>query len=211
MTHSDDNGLVCPPKVAPTQVVIVPIWKTDDERSQASGVGSQIKVDLEKAGVRVALDLRDTMKPGAKYFEWEARGVPLRLEIGPRDVAAGQVMAARRTGGKAPLKLDGLTAAVTAALGEIQTGLFAAARERREANSVRGVTKAQFIDLMKGPGGFAYGGFCGSATCEAQIKEETSATIRVLPDPEFRSPEAPKTCMWCGKPSIAEAVWAQAY
>ena len=73
------------------------------------------------------------------------------------------------------------------------------------------MTKGQFIELMKGAGGFAYGGFCGDATCEAEIKEQTAATIRVLPDPEFRSPEAPKTCMWCGKPSVAEAVWAQAY
>ena len=89
--------------------------------------------------------------------------------------------------------------------------MFKAALERREANSIRGVTKATFLEFMKGKGGFAYGGYCGSGTCEAQIKEETAATIRVLPDPEFRSPEAPKTCMWCGKPSVAEAVWAQAY
>jgi prolyl-tRNA synthetase len=211
MTHSDDNGLVCPPKVAPTQVVIVPIWKSDEEKTQVSDIGSRVKADLEQAGIRVGLDLRDTMKPGAKYFEWEARGVPLRLEIGPRDVAAGQVMAARRTGGKAPVTLDGLRAAVTAALGEIQAGLFAAAKERREANSVRGVTKQQLVDLMKGTGGFAYGGYCGSGACEAEIKAETGATVRVLPDPEFRSPEAPKACMWCGKPSVAEAVWAQAY
>ena len=210
MSHGDDNGLVCPPKLAPIQVAIVPIWKTDEEKAQVSGVGSQVKADLAKAGIRVELDLRD-MKPGAKYFEWEAKGVPLRLEIGPRDVAAGHTMAARRTGGKAPLKLDGIVSAVRGALDEIQTALFKAALERREANSIRGVTKATFLEFMKGKGGFAYGGYCGSGTCEAQIKEETAATIRVLPDPEFRSPEAPKTCMWCGKPSVAEAVWAQAY
>jgi prolyl-tRNA synthetase len=211
MTHSDDNGLVAPPKLAPVQVAIVPIWKSDDERGQVSGVGSQVKADLEKAGIRVELDLRDTMKPGAKYFEWEALGVPVRLEIGPRDVAAGQVMMARRTGGKAPAPLAGVVTAVQTALDEIQAALFAAAKERREKNSIRGVSKAQFMDFMKGAGGFAYGGFCGSATCEAEIKEQTAATIRVLPDPEFRSPEAPKACMWCGKPSVAEAVWAQAY
>jgi prolyl-tRNA synthetase len=211
MTHSDDNGLVCPPKVAPIQVAIVPIWKTDEEKTKVLEVGERVKVDLARAGVRVHLDARDTVKPGAKYFEWEARGVPLRLEIGPRDVAAGQAMVARRTGGKAPMQLDGLAAGVAAALGEIQTALFAAAKERREANSVRGVTKQQLVDLMKGKGGFAYGGFCGSAECEAQIKQETGATVRVLPDPEFRSKEAPKTCAWCGMPSIAEAVWAQAY
>ena len=211
MTHSDDNGLICPPRLAPIQVAIVPIWKSDEERGQVSGVGSQVKADLEKAGVRVELDLRDNMKPGAKYFEWEAKGVPLRLEIGPRDVAAGHTMAARRTGGKAPLKLDGIVATVTAALEEIQAGLLEAARQRREANSIRGVTKAQFLEFINGKGGFAYGGYCGDGACEAEIKEQTGATIRVLPDPEFRSPEAPKTCMWCGKPSVAEAVWAQAY
>src|SRR5207302_7191425 len=90
MTHSDDHGLVCPPKLAPVQVAIVPIWKSEEERAQVSGVGGQVKAELEKAGIRVELDLRDNMKPGAKYFEWEAKGVPLRLEIGPRDVAAGQ-------------------------------------------------------------------------------------------------------------------------
>ena len=81
----------------------------------------------------------------------------------------------------------------------------------REQHSIRGATKSQLIDLMKGEGGFVYGGFCSSAECEAAIKAETGATIRVLPDPEFRSPVAPTTCIWCGKPSVAEAVWAQAY
>src|SRR5207248_9639263 len=104
------------------------------------------------------LDLREIMKPGGKYFEWEAKGVPLRLEIGPRDVAAGQAMAARRAGGKAPVKLDGLARTVAAALDEIQAGLFQTARQRREAHSIRGVTKQQFIEFMKGGGGFAVGG-----------------------------------------------------
>ncbi len=211
MTHSDDNGLICPPRLAPLQVVIVPIWKTDEEQKAVLEVGEVVKADLARAGIRVHLDARDTVKPGAKYFEWEARGVPLRLEIGPRDVAQGQAMAARRTGGKAPVKLAGLAAVVTAALDEIQAQLLARARERREQHTVRGVTKDQLIALMKGGGGFAYGGFCGSAECEAQIKQETGATVRVLPDPEFRSKEQPKTCVWCGKPSVAEAVWAQAY
>jgi len=211
MTHSDDNGLVAPPKLAPVQVAIVPIWKTDDERGQVSGVGSQVKSDLEKAGVRVELDLRDTMKPGAKYFEWEALGVPVRLEIGPRDLASGQVILARRTGGKGPVPLQGVTDSVVKALDEIQASLLAAARERREKNSIRGATKAQFLEFIKGSGGFVYAGFCGDPACETEIKQQTNATIRVLPDPEFRSKEAPQTCMWCGAPSIAEAVWAQAY
>ncbi len=211
MTHSDDNGLVAPPKLAPVQVVIVPIWKTDEERSQLSAVGRQLKADLEKHGLRVEFDERENMKPGAKYFEWERLGVPVRLEIGPRDLASGQAVLARRTGGKTPVPLQGVTDSVTKALDEIQAALFAAALERREKNSIRGATKGQFLEFMKGSGGFAYGGFCGSPSCEAEIKAETNATIRVLPDPEFRSKAAPKTCMWCGKPSVAEAVWAQAY
>jgi len=211
MTHSDDNGLVCPPRLAPVQVAIVPIWKSEEERGRVSGVGGQVKAELAQAGIRVELDLRENMKPGAKYFEWEAKGVPLRLEIGPRDVAAGQVMTARRTGGKAPAPLDGLARSAALALDEIQASLFKAAKDRREAHSIRGVTKPQFIEFMKQPGGFAYGGFCGSPDCEAEIKQATAATVRVLPDPEFRSPETPKLCMWCGKPSVAEAVWAQAY
>src|SRR5438094_2876849 len=211
MTHSDDNGLVAPPKLAPIQVVIVPIYKSDDEQRAVLQAAENVRGDLEKAGVRVKLDGRPELKPGAKYFEGEARGVPLRLEIGPRDVAAGQVTMARRTGGKAPVRLDDLAAKVPEALAEMQGALLQAARERREQHSIRGVTKQQFIDFMKAQGGFAYGGFCGSAECEAEIKDATAATIRVLPDPEFRSPEAPKTCMWCGKPSVAEAVWAQAY
>ena len=120
-------------------------------------------------------------------------------------------MTARRAGGKAPVKLDGLARTVATALDEVQAALFKAAHERREAHSIRGVTKQRFLEFMKGGGGFAYGGFCGSTACEAEIKQETAATVRVLPDPEFRSPEVPKTCMWCGKPSVAEAVWAQAY
>jgi prolyl-tRNA synthetase len=211
MTHSDDNGLVAPPKVAPVQVVIVPIWKTDEEKTRVLETGAGIKRDLVQTGVRVEFDQRDGMKPGAKYFEWEARGVPVRLEIGPRDLASGQVVLARRTGGKGPVPLQGVGAAVSKALDEIQAALFAAAKDRREQNSIRGATKAQFLEFMNGKGGFVYGGFCGSGTCEAEIKQETNATVRVLPDPEFRSKEAPKTCMWCGKPSVAEAVWAQAY
>ena len=211
MTHSDDNGLVAPPKLAPVQVAIVPIWKTDEERTQLSAVGRQLKSDLEKNGLRVEFDERENMKPGAKYFEWEALGVPVRLEIGPRDLAGGQVVLARRTGGKGPVPLQGVARSVTTALDEVQASLFAAARERREQNSIRGATKAQFLEFMKGGGGFVYGGFCGDPACEAEIKQQTNATIRVLPDPEFRSKEAPKTCLWCGAPSIAEVVWAQAY
>jgi len=211
MTHGDDVGIVCPPKLAPTQVVVVPIYRSEDERAAVGVVTDNAVRVLKAAGVRVELDAREGMKPGAKYYEWEGRGVPLRLEVGPKDVAKGQVFAARRTGGKAPIALDGLTEGVRRALDEIQSGLYRAALERREANSRRGVSKDDLIAMMEGPGGFAYGGFCGSVACEDAIKEATKATIRVLPDEEFRSPAPPAACVWCGSPSVTEAVWAKAY
>jgi prolyl-tRNA synthetase len=126
-------------------------------------------------------------------------------------VAKGQVFAARRTGGKAPIPLAGLAAGVATALDEIQAGLYRTALERREANSRRGVSKDELIAMMDGPGGFAYGGFCGSVACENAIKEATKATVRVLPDAEFRSPSPPARCVWCGAASVTEAVWAKAY
>ncbi|HEU4801209.1 MAG TPA: proline--tRNA ligase [Gemmatimonadales bacterium] len=212
MTHSDDNGLVCPPRLAQWQVVIVPIWKTDEDRAAVHEAGTTVMKELRQAGIRTHLDAREGMKPGAKYFEWEARGVPLRLEIGPRDVAAGSVMLARRTGGKKePVSLVGLPKRIEAEMDAMQQALLAAALERREAATVRGISKDEFIARMATVGGFVYGGFCGSAACEAEIKEQTKATIRVLPDAEFRSPEPPARCMWCDAPSIAEAVWAKAY
>jgi prolyl-tRNA synthetase len=212
MTHSDDRGLVCPPRLAQWQVVIVPIWRSDEERATVMAAADSLQRDLRGAGIRVHLDARDDMKPGAKYYEWEARGVPLRLEVGPRDVAAGSAMLARRTGGKKEsVSLVGIARRLEQEMADMQKALLDAARERREANSLRGGTKADLIARMEGPGGFVYGGFCGDDACEAEIKEHTKATIRVLPDAEFRSPEAPTHCLWCGRPSVAEAVWAKAY
>ena len=211
MTHGDDVGIVCPPKLAPTQVVVVPIYRSDEERAAVGEVTERAVRELKAAGLRVELDAREGMKPGAKYYEWEGRGVPLRLEVGPKDVAKGQVFAARRTGGKAPIPLADLASGVAKALDEIQAGLYRTALERREANSRRGVSKDELIAMMDGPGGFAYGGFCGSVACENAIKEATKATIRVLPDEEFRSPSPPARCVWCGSASVAEAVWAKSY
>ena len=212
MTHGDDAGLVCPPRLAQYQVVIVPIYRTDEERDTVSTAADRLRQEIAAGGVRVHLDVRDGMKPGAKYYEWEGRGVPLRIEIGPRDVAAGTVMLARRTGGKKePVPIVGIAAALRGIMDRMQTDLLETARGRREAASIRGATKEQFLAHMEGDGGFAYGGFCGRPSCEAEIKEQTKATIRVLPDEEFRSPVAPTACMWCNGPSVAEAVWAKAY
>ena len=211
MTHSDDVGLVCPPRLAPQQVVIVPIWKSDAERNVVLEAADRVRALLAAGEIRVHLDARDGMKPGAKYYEWEGRGVPLRIEIGPRDVAQQQVMAARRTGGKEPMAVAAVAERVPVVLNEIHDQLLRTARERREANSRRGVTREELVEQMEGPGGFAYGGFCGRAACEDAVKDRTKATVRVLPDQEFRSDPAPQHCVWCGKAAVAEAVWARAY
>jgi len=213
MTHGDDTGMIVPPRLAQWQVVIVPIYRTDEERVRTVEAAARLQADLRAAGIRVTSDLRDGLKPGAKYFEWETRGVPLRLELGPRDLANNSVMLARRTGGKTPLPMEGLAGRLQEEMALMQGQLLEAARARREANSMRGATREQLIEKMSGEGGggFVYAGWCGSGACESQIKDETKATIRVLPDAEFRSAEAPRTCVWCGAPSVTEAVWAKAY
>jgi prolyl-tRNA synthetase len=211
MAHSDDVGLVCPPRLAPVQVVIVPIWKNDAEKGEVLAAANGHLEALCAAKLRVELDDREGMKPGAKFYEWEGLGVPVRLEVGPRDVKKDQAMLARRTGGKTPVATAGLLDAVSGALDGIQDALLDAARARREENSLRGVGREQLIELMDGPGGFAYGGYCGDEDCEEAIKQETKATIRALPDEEFRSNPAPANCVWCGKKAVTEAVWARAY
>ncbi|MEP7325472.1 MAG: proline--tRNA ligase [Gemmatimonadota bacterium] len=212
MTHSDDAGLVCPPRLAQYQVIIVPIHKKDEEKIVVLEAANRLLQELRDGGVRVFLDAREGMTPGAKYYEWEGRGAPLRLELGPRDIASGTAMLARRTGGKKePVPLAGITDRIKGECERMQTHLLEAARARREAASLRGATKAQFLEFIENPGGFVYAGFCGRAACETAIKEATKATIRVLPDEEFRSATTPDKCMWCGEPSVVEAVWARAY
>jgi len=161
----------------------------------------------------VHVDTRDGMKPGAKYFDWELRGVPLRLELGPRDLEKNQGVLVRRDNrAKTPVSLDTIGAEAARILEQLQNDMFAAARDRREQHSVRGpITYDRFKELIENEGAFVYAGWCGGADCEAQIKEETKATIRVLPDEEFRSPEAPKTCLKCNRAATSEALWARAY
>ncbi|HET9065977.1 MAG TPA: proline--tRNA ligase [Gemmatimonadales bacterium] len=212
MTHGDDKGMICPPRLAQWQVVIIPIWRSDEEREATCAAADRLKAELSAAGIRVTADTRDGIKPGAKYFEWEGRGTPLRLELGPRDLAAETVMLARRTGGKDAVPMAGLAATVSRELEAMQRALFEAAAARREANSLRGpASKDAFIEFLKRDGGFVYAGFCGDPAVETEIKAETKATIRCLPDPEFQSPERPTTCIWTGRPATVEAVWARAY
>jgi prolyl-tRNA synthetase len=219
MTHGDDFGLRTPPFLAPVEVVIVPIWRTDEDKTRVLDAARSIRDTLaawerRKTGkLRVFLDDRDGMKPGAKYYEWELRGIPVRLEFGPRDLDSNQCVLVRRDNRvKRTVTLDSVGEDVADLLSMMQTDMRVAAFERREANSVRGdITYDKFRELMEGDGGFVYAGFCGSGECEAQIKEETKATIRVLPDEEFRSAETPERCLKCGSASVAEALWAKAY
>lgn len=211
MTHGDDTGMVCPPRLAQWQVVIVPIWRKDEEREATFAATTALQSELRAAGIRVTTDLRD-MKPGAKYYEWEARGTPFRLEIGPRDLAAGTVMLARRLGGKEPIPMAGLAERLQQEMAAMQQQLLETAIARREAASLRGPkSKEEFIAFLEGNGGFVYAGFCGDPAVEAEIKVQTKATIRCLPDAEFRSPVAPTTCIWTGRPAVVEALFARAY
>jgi prolyl-tRNA synthetase len=219
MTHGDDTGLRVPPLLAPIELVIVPIYRTDDERTLVLEAAERIRKSLgdwdrrEPARLRIHVDTREGMKPGAKYYEWELRGIPLRLEIGPRDLASNQgVLVRRDTREKRPVSLNILGEEVSDMLSRMQRDMLAAALDRREANSVRKpIDYGAFRELMEGKGGFVYAGWCGDAACEAEVKAETKATIRCLPDEEFRSAEAPTTCLKCGRPSTVEALWARAY
>jgi prolyl-tRNA synthetase len=217
MTHGDDQGLVLPPKLAPVQIVIVPIYRNADERATVTEKAHAVVALLRDAGCRVKVDERDTLKPGPKFYEWERKGVPMRLELGPRDVAAGQVTLVMRTEVEGSARKEAIAeqqAIVTIPdrLTRYQHALFEAARARREASTHRGITDyARFREIVEGDGGFVYAGWCGSAACEQQVKEETKATIRVLPGEEFRSPEPPSSCLVCGGAALHEAVWARAY
>ena len=219
MTHGDDIGLRVPPLLAPIELVIVPIYRTDEDRALVLEAAHRIATSLGAGDGRapgrrrIHVDARDGMKPGAKYYEWELRGIPLRLELGPRDLAANQgVLVRRDTREKRPVSLDSLGEAVADCLSAMQRDMLSAALERRDANSVRErISYDAFRELMAGPGGFVYAGWCGDAACETSIKDETKATIRCLPDEEFRSADAPVHCLKCRRASTVEALWAKAY
>jgi prolyl-tRNA synthetase len=218
MTHSDDNGLRCPPLLAPIEVVIVPIYRKDDERARVVEAAERLRRTLgesERRGlgpIRVHVDAREGMKPGAKYYHWEMRGVPLRLEIGPRDLDANQCVLVRRdTRDKRTVSLDAAGGEIAGLLGTMQSDMLAAARARMDAHTHRGVDSYdRFKEIVEG-GGFVYAGWNGDPAVEARVKEETKATIRCIPDEEFRSAEAPSRCLVTGEPAKHEVVWARAY
>ena len=208
MTHGDDSGLVLPPAVAPYQVVIVPIGR-DNWRETVLPKAQAIQQQLVDAGIRVTLDERDE-RPGWKFSEWEMRGVPLRLEIGPKDIEKGQVLLARRdTREKLGVPMDGLPGKVRELLDEIQRGLLERAIKFREEHTFHADDYATFKTTMEGRPGFVIAPWCGDAACEAQIKTETQATIRNMPL-DRKAPEG-KGCVRCDKPAVAEAWFAKAY
>ncbi len=218
MTHGDDDGLVLPPRLAPVQVVVVPIFRKEEERTAVVERAHQIRSRLQEAGVRVRVDDRDHLNPGAKFWEWERKGVPLRIEIGPRDLAKNQVVLVRRVtpegeDRKAFLDENEALASIPGRLEEFQRYLLERAVEAREARSYRGVTSIEELqERVDAPGGgFVYTGWSGDPEVERRIQETTKATLRCIPDPAFRSESPPERCIGGDAPSKMEVVWAKAY
>jgi len=207
MVHGDDQGLILPPRLAPIQVIVVPIGR-GDEGASARTAAHALADDLRALGVRVHVDDRDEYTPGWKFNQWEMKGVPLRIEIGPRDLAAGQAVLVRRdTGEKTPAPLSSLGERVPALLDDVQQTLLDQARAFREANTHHVTDYAAFQRVIDDPGGFIVAPWCGDAACEAAIKDDTKATIRCIP---FEEQEA-GTCMRCGEPAAERAVFARSY
>jgi prolyl-tRNA synthetase len=207
MTHGDDKGLRLPPAVSPIQVAVVPIYRSDQERADVLEACSRLTSELD--GVRVHVDDRDDVRPGFKFNHWELRGVPVRLEVGPRDIQENQAMLAPRlTGEKETVPLPKVADAVRDALDASQRGLLDQAREFRDAHTFRPEDLAEMAALLEDPGGFMVTGWCGSEQCEAKVKAETKATLRFLPI-EPSAPDVP--CVVCGRPAVDEATWALAY
>ncbi len=217
MVHSDDQGLVIPPRLAATHAVIVPIYRDEAGKAKVLEVARALKERLSASGLGIVLDDRDTVSPGFKYNEWELRGVPVRLEIGPRDVEQGVCVAVPRVPTrelregekrqKETLALDGAPEHLKALLDDLQKALYARALQFREEHSYTIDDYAQFqADIEKG--GFFWAHWCGSGACEAKIKDETKATIRCVP---FEAKKEPGACMVCGAPSEQRVVFARAY
>lgn len=209
MTHSDDEGLVLPPRLAPTQVVVVPIFKNDEERSAVMAAVGRITAPW-KGRIRFKVDDRDNLTPGFKYNEWELKGVPIRVEVGPRDVEKGSVAIARRDvpgkAGKSFVAQDGLTERLESLLVEIQQGLFDRALRFRDE---RTADVSTYDDLKQQvERGFARAYWAGSLEDEKQIQDETRATIRCVP---LEQPDAAGRCVYTGKETTQQVIFARAY
>jgi prolyl-tRNA synthetase len=210
MTHGDESGLVLPPRVAPYQVVIVPIPPRKGDWNEAVlPKAREVLATLRASGIRAHLDDRDTQQPGFKYADWEMRGVPLRLELGPKDIEKDQCVLVRRdTREKAFVPLAGAPTRVQELLDQVQKNLLERARKFVADNTTRVSSWDEFQQIMAGRRGFLIAGWCGDADCEAKIKQETKATVRVIP---LEGEARPGTCIRCGRPSPQEVYFAQAY
>ena len=209
MAHSDDNGLILPPNLAPIQVVIVPIYKGNSELDKISNTAEKIKETLTKKGISVKYDNRDTQKPGWKFAEYELKGVPVRIAIGPRDIANGTVEIARRdTLTKEVIKQENIAGHIADLLVDIQTSIFNRARNFRDKNTFKVDTYEDFKRILNEKGGFLLAHWDGTSETEQKINKETKATIRCIPlDGKYEKGK----CIYTGKPSNQRVVFAKAY
>ncbi len=212
MVHGDEHGLKLPPMIAPVQVVIVPIAKKDEERAAVAEAAARIAGELRKMGIRVNVDDRDSMSPGFKFNHWEVRGVPLRLELGPRDIAQGHVMASPRNRpgreGKFTIPMDGIGETVKSALANIQTEMYESAVKFMEENTHDVATYDEFKELLPHQPGFYRVWWDGTAEDEAMIQEETKATVRCLP---LEQRKGTGKCFLTGRETGTTAILARAY
>lgn len=208
MAHSDDDGLVLPPKIAPIKVVIIPIWKSGDEKDKVITYSYEIK-DKLKEKFSVKIDSREEYKPGWKFYEWEQKGVPLRIEIGPKDIENNQVTIVRRdTKSKQSYIKDNIVDIVNDLLNSIQLDLFNRSKDFLYKNIYNIDSFSDFEELMSKEGGFVKSHWCGLSECELEIKERTKATIRCIP---LNNLKEDGKCILCGKPSKERVVFAKAY
>ncbi|WP_304611188.1 proline--tRNA ligase [Saccharicrinis fermentans] len=209
MAHSDDYGLVLPPKLAPIQVAIVPIYKSKEDLDKISVVVDEIVLKLKQRGVSVKFDDSDNRKPGWKFAQYELKGVPLRLAIGPRDIENNTVEVARRdTLTKEVVAIDGIDDYVTELLDVIQDNIYKKALDFRAEKTTEVNSYDEFKEILEKKGGFILAHWDGTAETEQKIKEETKATIRCIP---LEGDKTPGKCMVTGKPSLQRVVFAKAY
>jgi prolyl-tRNA synthetase len=210
MVHGDDQGLILPPRLAPIQAVVMPIFRKEEEKAKVMEVADRIFMELKEAGIRVKMDDRDNVSSGFKFNDWEMRGVPLRVEIGPKDIEKESVALARRDipgrDGKSFVPQAGLAGTVSKLLAEIQDSLLKRATEYRDANIHEPKDYEELKKVVQD--GWAFSNWCESGECEAKVKEETKATTRNIP---LDQPEGEGTCIVCGKPSKRKVYFAKAY
>jgi prolyl-tRNA synthetase len=210
MVHGDDQGLVLPPKIAPFQVVLIPIYRKENEKAQVMPVVDRIFAELKAAGIRLKLDDRDEVTPGFKFNDWEMRGVPLRIEVGPKDVAKGTVAFARRDipgrDGKSFVPQENLAIQVADMLATIQANMLAKATAFRDANIHAVEDYAKLQEVVQD--GWAFVWWCGGKECEAQIKTDTKASSRCIP---LEQPGGEGKCVVCGQKAEKKAYFARAY